>query len=160
MRRVFFRRRREGVTDYKARKNLLMSGKPRLVIRKTNKYIIAQIIKSEAAQDSVVVGVNSKDLSEFGLKGSFKNTPSAYLTGLLLGKKAIETGIKEAILDLGLQRSTKGSRLYAVLKGCIDAGILIAYSKEILPSEDRISGKHINEKKVDEFEKARQKILG
>jgi large subunit ribosomal protein L18 len=160
MRRIFFRRRREGKTDFKARKNLLMSGKARLVIRKTNKYLIAQIIKSDAAQDSVKIGVNSKKLTEMGWKGSFKNIPSAYLTGLLLGKKSIDAGIKEAILDMGLQRSTKGSKIYAVLKGCIDAGLSIAHSDEILPSEDRISGKHINEKITSEFEKLKKKILG
>jgi large subunit ribosomal protein L18 len=160
MRRVFFRRRREGKTDFKARKNLLMSGKPRLVIRKTNKYMIAQIVKSEAAQDAIIVGVNSKKLMEMGWKGSSKNIPSAYLTGLLLGKKSVDAGINEAILDMGLQRSTKGSRIYAVLKGCIDAGLSVAHSKEILPSEDRVSGKHINEKLISEVEKLKKKILG
>lgn len=159
MRRIFFRRRREGKTDFKARKNLLMSGKPRLIIRKTNKYMIAQIVKSDAAQDTVIIGINSKKLTEMGWKGSFKNIPSAYLTGLLLGKKSIEAGIKEAVLDMGLQRSTKGSRIYAVLKGCVDGGLSVAHSEEILPSEDRITGKHINEKIAAEFEKVKKKIL-
>ena len=160
MRRVYFRRRIEGVTDYKARKNLLISGKPRLVVRRTNRYIISQIVKSEAAQDFVVVGVNSKELSEKGWKGSFKNIPAAYLSGLLLGKKAQKTGINEAILDIGLQRSTKGSRIYAVLKGAIDSGLIISYSKEILPSEGRILGKHINEKISADVEKIKKKIIG
>jgi large subunit ribosomal protein L18 len=122
--------------------------------------MIAQIIKSEAAQDAIIVGVNSKKLMEMGWKGSSKNIPSAYLTGLLLGKKSVDAGINEAILDMGLQRSTKGSRIYAVLKGCIDAGLSVAHSKEILPSEDRVSGKHINEKLISEVEKLKKKILG
>jgi len=160
MRRVFFRRKREGKTDFRARKNLLMSGKPRLVVRRTNKYMIAQIIKSDAAQDAVIIGVNSKKLTEMGWKGSFKNIPSAYLTGILLGKKSIDAGIKEAVLDIGLYRSTKGSKIYAVLKGCIDAGLSVAHSEDILPSEDRVSGKHINEKLASEVEKLKKKILG
>ena len=160
MRRIFFRRKREGKTDFRARKNLLMSGKPRLVVRRTNKYMIAQIIKSDAAQDAVIIGVNSKKLVEMGWKGSFKNIPSAYLTGILLGKKSIDAGINEAVLDIGLHRSTKGSKIYAVLKGCIDAGLSVAHSGDILPSEDRISGKHINEKLASEVEKLKKKILG
>ncbi|MBT3583115.1 50S ribosomal protein L18, partial [Candidatus Woesearchaeota archaeon] len=40
---VKFRRRRAGKTNYHNRLALLLSRKPRLVIRKTNKYIICQI---------------------------------------------------------------------------------------------------------------------
>jgi len=160
MKKVFFRRRREGRTDYKARRGFLTSGKPRIVIRKTNRYIIAQIIKSEEARDFIVVGVNSKELSKFGWKNSFKNVPAAYLTGLLIGKKASEKGIKEIILDIGLQRSTKGSRIYSVLKGAIDAGLSVEYSKEILPEEKRITGIHINEEIEKEVKRIKEKIIG
>jgi len=38
------RRRIASKTDYKARLSLLKSEKPRLVVRKTNRYIIAPII--------------------------------------------------------------------------------------------------------------------
>ena len=55
-------RRLSGKTDYKARLALLKSGKPRLVVRKTNRYMIAQIISSDVAQDKVVLGLTSKDL--------------------------------------------------------------------------------------------------
>ncbi|MFH8109975.1 MAG: 50S ribosomal protein L18, partial [Candidatus Aenigmatarchaeota archaeon] len=66
-------------------------------------------------------------------------------TGLLVGLKAKKLGIKKMILDIGLQRSTKGSRIYALAKGCLDAGIEIPIGKDVLPSEDRISGKHIED---------------
>jgi large subunit ribosomal protein L18 len=42
--RVPWRRRREGKTNYYKRLKLIRSGKPRLVVRRTNKYIIAQIV--------------------------------------------------------------------------------------------------------------------
>jgi large subunit ribosomal protein L18 len=56
---------------------------------------------------------------------------------------AKEKGIKEAILDIGYQKSIPGSRLFAVLKGVIDNGLSVPHSDDILPKEDRILGKHI-----------------
>jgi large subunit ribosomal protein L18 len=122
---------------------LLKSNLPRIVIRKTNKYIIAQIVKSKEAQDFTKLSANSKELSKLGWKFSLKNIPAAYLTGLLISKKALDKKIKKAILDSGLIPSTKESKVYAVLKGAIDGGLEIPYSEKILPDEKRISGKHI-----------------
>ena len=62
MRRTFRRRRKEQKTDYRARLALLKSQKPRLIIRKTNRAIIAQIVVSEGAQDKVLITVTSRDL--------------------------------------------------------------------------------------------------
>jgi large subunit ribosomal protein L18 len=86
------------------------------------------------------------------------NVPAAYLTGLLAGKKAKEKNVTEAVLDLGLQTSTKGSRIYAALKGVLDAGINVPHSKDILPSEDRIIGKHISEEIAKQFDEIKKKI--
>lgn len=156
------RRRREGKTDYRARMALLKSNIPRIIIRKTNKYMIIQIVVSKEAQDSVKVHVNSKELTNFGWKFSFKNLPAGYLSGLLLAKKAVKAGIKKVILDSGLITSTKESKIYAVIKGALDGGLEIPCSEEILPSEKRISGKHIL-KKGDEisklFEDLKNKII-
>ena len=69
--------------------------------------------------------------------------PSAYLLGLLVGLEAKKLKIKELILDIGLNQSVKGSSIYALLKGALDAGLSIPHSQEILPSEERIKGKHI-----------------
>jgi large subunit ribosomal protein L18 len=65
--------------------------------------------------------------------------------GLLIAKKAKEKGVKEAILDLGLNKSVPGSRIFAVLKGAVDNSMQIPYSDSIVPKEDRISGKHIED---------------
>jgi len=156
-RKVQFRRRREKKTDYKARRALLESSLPRVVIRKTNRHILSQVINSKEAQDFVVCSANSKELLEYGYDSSLKNITAAYLTGLLIGLKAKKKKIKKAIIDIGFQRSTKGSKLYAVLKGCIDAGIEIPHSPEVFPSEGRIKGEHLK-KKVD-LEKIKKSIV-
>jgi large subunit ribosomal protein L18 len=140
---VQFRRRKEGKTDYKARKALVLSGKPRLVTRSTLKNIIAQIIMAKPHGDEVLVSTNSKELEKYEWKAPKGNLPAAYLTGLLCGLKAKAKGIKEAILDLGLHSPSKSARVFAVLKGVLDAGIQVPYSEEKLTDEKRIEGEHI-----------------
>ena len=143
---VPYRRRREGKTDYHRRKKLLISGLPRLVARKTNKHIIAQIVEASIEGDRVLASAHSSELrKKFGWLGSLKNLPAAYLTGLLCGYRALKKNIKKAILDIGLQTPSKGARVFAVMKGCIDAGIEIPHGEEILPSEERIKGQHISD---------------
>ncbi len=80
---VHFRRRREGRTDYQKRLALLKSHKPRLVVRKTLRTVIAQVVKFSEKGDTVLASADSRMLSEFGYAGK-RNTPSAYLTGLLV----------------------------------------------------------------------------
>jgi len=143
------RRKIERKTDYKARLNLLKSDTPRIIIRKTNKYIIVQYVKSHEGQDKIIIGITSKDLLNYGwdkkFVGSLKSIPAAYLTGKLAGNKILEKVGKEAILDIGLAKNISGSRIYAVLKGLIDSGIEIPHSEKAFPSEDRILGKHLKE---------------
>lgn len=159
-----FRRRREGKTNYKKRLKLLLSGKPRLVVRKSLKYIRAQIIVFDEKGDRTLAAASSRELKKLGWKFACDNLPAAYLTGLIIGKKALKKGIEKAILDMGLYPSTKGSRIYAVVKGAIDAGLKVPCSEEVLPSEERIRGEHIAnflEKFKDipqEFEKMKEKI--
>ncbi len=143
--KVPYRRRREGKTNYRKRLKLLLSRKPRLVVRITNRYVITQIIEYSPSGDRVLVCANSKELEKFGWKGDFNNTPACYLTGALIGKKAVEKGINEAILDIGLRSPTKGGRVFAVLKGALDAGMQIPHNPEIFPDESRIRGEHIAE---------------
>jgi large subunit ribosomal protein L18 len=144
-RTVPYRRKRESRTNYKKRLALLKSGLSRLIVRKSLNTITAQIINYEAAGDKVLAAATSKELKKFGWKGHTGNMPSAYLTGLLLGKNAKKNKISKAVLDLGLQIPIKGGRLYAALKGAVDAGMEIPHEKEALPSNERISGKHIAE---------------
>ena len=128
------RRRKENKTDYLKRLKLLKSNSPRVVFRKTNRYIIAQYATSEEAQDRIVLGANSKDLMKYGwpenFKGSLKSIPASYLTGLLLGKKIIGKKLETPIADFGMYRNLHKNRSYAFLKGLIDAGLKLKCSKD------------------------------
>ena len=139
-----FRRRREGKTDYKARKAFLLSGKPRLVARCSINNVSAQIVVAKPTGDQAVVSAEGKELvRKYGWKAPRGNLPAAYLTGLLCGLKAKTHGIEEVILDIGLYPPSKGSRIFAVLKGVLDAEINVPHSEEKLPDEKRIEGDHI-----------------
>ena len=159
-----FKRRLEGKTDYNRRLGMLKSKKPRLVVRKSLKYIRAQLVDFDKVGDKTVVAASSQELKKRGWKFATDNLPAAYLTGLMIGKRALKKGIKEAILDTGLYKSTKGSRIYATAKGAIDAGLKIPLDQKILPNNDRISGKHITTYSqkagnlTAEFEKIKAKI--
>ena len=153
------RRRREHKTNYTKRLILLKGKVPRLVVRKTNKYIILQIIESSHALDKVVYTVNTKELLKHGWpeanQGSLKSIPASYLGGLLLGKKAKELK-QEIILDSGLIPNTQGSRVYAVIKGLADSGLKIKFNEKVIPSEEKIRGE--NTKIKDIFEKVKGEI--
>jgi len=156
--RIHFRRRREGKTNYRKRLKLLLSGKPRLVYRRTLKYIIGQIIDFDKKGDKTLVGITSKILRKYGWKFACDNTPASYLTGYLLGKMALSKGVNEAVLDIGLYTSTKGGRMYAFAKGAIDAGLSVPCSEEMFPSEERIKGLHINEEVAKNFDEVKKNI--
>ncbi|MEM1540291.1 MAG: 50S ribosomal protein L18 [Candidatus Bathyarchaeia archaeon] len=141
---VPYRRRREGKTDYRKRKALILSRKPRLVVRGTLKNIIVQIVAAKPHGDEVLVSAHSRELlREYGWKAPRGNLPAAYLTGLLCGLKAKAQGIEEAVLDIGLHSPTKGARVFAALKGVLDAGLNVPHGEEKLPDENRIKGMHI-----------------
>ncbi|MCD6549668.1 50S ribosomal protein L18 [Candidatus Micrarchaeota archaeon] len=141
--RVHFRRRREGLTDYRKRVALIKSGLPRLVIRKTNKQVIAQIIEFSPEGDRVIASATSKELSKHGWLPK-RNSPTAYLTGYLCGKRGKKKGVKRVVLDIGLSRPSKGSIVFVGLKGVVDAGIESTFDESVV-SEDRIRGLHIAE---------------
>lgn len=158
---VPFRRKREGKTDYKKRMKLLASKKPRLVVRKSLKNFSAQIIEYDPKGDKVVVSAHSRELIKLGWKGYRRNVPAAYLVGLLCGAKAKAKGIKEAVLDIGLYPSVKGSVLYAALKGVLDAGIEVPHDESVLPPEERLIGAHTKnpEQSKKNYEEVKEKIL-
>ncbi len=161
---ILHRRRREQRTNFKKRLALIKSGKTRVVIRKTLSGVKIQFIDYDPKGDVTVASAVSQELKKMGWNYSLKNIPASYLTGLLAGKRAAEKNVTEAVLDLGLQTATKGSKLYAALKGIVDSGLNVPHSAEILPSEDRLSGKHIQNVKADEIknkmEELKEKILG
>jgi large subunit ribosomal protein L18 len=139
-----FRRRREGKTDYRARKAFLLSGKPRFVTRSSINNVIAQIVVAKPNGDQVLVSAHSRELTKkYGWKAPRGNLPAAYLTGFLCGLKAKARGIEGAILDIGLNPPSKGARIFAVLKGILDAKVDLPHSEEKLPDEKRIKGEHI-----------------
>ncbi len=135
------RRKREGKTNYRKRIALLMSRQDRLVVRKSLKYTYAQIVRYDERGDKIVAQASTHELKKLGWKHSCSNMPAAYLAGVLLASKVKKSG--ELILDIGLNQSVRGSRLYAVAKGAIDGGLKINVSKNVMPSDERVRGQHI-----------------
>jgi large subunit ribosomal protein L18 len=142
---VPMRRRREARTDYHQRLRLLKSGKPRLVARKSNRAITAQLVTTGAAGDETVASARSTDLAEYGWEAPTGNVPAAYLTGLLAGLRALEAGYEAAVLDIGLNSATPGSKVFAVQEGAIDAGLEIPHNDSVLADWSRTRGEHIAE---------------
>jgi large subunit ribosomal protein L18 len=140
--RVALRRRREGRTDYQARKTLVLSGRPRIVVRNSLKNASAQIILAKPVGDVVVAAAHSRELKKYGWKAPTGNAPAAYLTGFLCGLKAKAKGVSEAILDIGLVAPTKGSKLFAVLRGVVDAGVPVPHDEAKIV-EAMVKGEHI-----------------
>ena len=141
--RVQVRRRREGKTDYQARKALVISRKPRLVTRASLKNVTVQIIVAKPHGDEVLAAANSRELvKNYGWKAPTGNIPAGYLTGYLCGLKAKAAGVELAIYDIGLVAPSKGSKIFAVLSGVLDAGVNVPHSEEKIVKE-RIKGDHI-----------------
>ena len=141
--RVQLRRRREGKTDYQARKALVVSRKPRLVTRGTLRNFIVQITIAKPQGDMVLASANSRELvKKYGWKAPTGNIPAAYLTAYLCGLKAKTAGVKEAVLDIGLIAPTKGAKIFAALEGVLDAGISVPHGEGKIVKE-RMKGEHI-----------------
>ena len=153
-----FRRRREGKTDFRHRKKLIASGLPRAVVHCTSKNTTIQFINFDLKGDTVSASATTKELAKLGWTKATGNTPSAYLVGYLAGKRASEKGISNAVLDIGLRPPVKGSKVFAALKGMLDAGIEIPHGEDVIPAEERISGTHINEEIPKMFESVLNKM--
>lgn len=156
------RRRKEHKTDYLKRIKLLKSSSPRVVFKKTNKYIMAQYVKSKEAQDKIEIGVSSKILIKYGwpkeFRGSLKSIPASYLTGLLIGKKILGKKLEKPIVDFGMIRVLHKNRTFAFLKGLKDSGIKVECEEEFFPNEDRIKGVHLKKDFSKIFEEIKSKI--
>lgn len=154
MKKLNKKRRIESRTNYAKRLRLLKSNSPRLVVRKTNKYIILQIVESENAQDKIISSVSTKELLKHSWpaekSGSLKSLSAGYLAGFLIAKKTKEK-FDRIILDSGLIPNTKGSRIYAVVKGAVDGGLNVPYDEKIIPGEKMIN-------KYDFFDKVKKNI--
>merc|ERR1711917_23798 len=164
---VKFRRRREGKTDYFARKRLCVQDKNkyntpkyRLVVRITNKDIIAQIVYARLQGDVVICAAYSHELPRYGVSCGLTNYAAAYATGLLIGRRILqkfgldslyegqlevdgdeyyeeadaqEKSSFRCYLDTGLARTSTGARIFGVLKGAADAGLDIPHSPKRFP---------------------------
>ena len=129
-------------TNYHKRASLLLSKKRFITIKVTNQNILTQLLEPSMTGDKVITSAHSTNLPKLGWKGSLNSLPACYLTGLLLGRKAVFKGIDNAILYTG--KDTFTERISACLKGLIDGGIKIPSSEDSFPSTGRISGEHIS----------------
>jgi large subunit ribosomal protein L5e len=191
------RRRREGKTDYFARrkmihqdKNKYNNRKYRLIVRFTNSRIIFQVAYATMIGDKVVCQADSKELANYGIPAGHTNYAAAYAAGLLIARRTLkhfgldqtikgkaeldgaEYHVEEeetdqrpfkCILDVGLQRTVPGARLWGALKGAVDGGLHVPHSAKNFPGfkpgdgkgdegeydveahKDRIFGKHLQE---------------
>jgi len=161
---VKFKRRRQGKTNYARRRILLKrdrnkydTPKYRLVVRKTNTRIIAQIVNATLTGDKITCAASSDELVRYGVKLGHKNYAAGYCTGLLLARRVLKDfgldkkyeGVAEvtgewhenvpeedddpnpltAYLDIGLARATTGANIFAVLKGAVDGGLNVPHSE-------------------------------
>jgi len=187
---VKFRRRREGKTDYHARKKLVIQAKNkyntpknRLIVRISNTDVTAQIAYARIEGDIVISAAYAHELPRYGIPVGLTNYAACYSTGLLLARRTLATfkladkyegqtevdgefysvesnetgpGAFRAHLDVGLARTTTGSKVFAVMKGVADGGIEVPHSEKRFPGydseskelnaevlRDHIFGKHV-----------------
>jgi large subunit ribosomal protein L18 len=138
-----FKRRKQGKTNYQRRLGLLKSRKSRLIVRKSLKNIRVQLIGYEQTGDKILASAFSGELKKLGWTYNCGSLPAAYLTGMLCGSKAVKAGEKEAVLDIGTYEPINKCKLYAALKGALDAGLKLPYNEKALPDENRLTGAHI-----------------
>ena len=155
--KVAFRRRREKKTDYEKRLALVKSEKPRMVVRRSNRYVTVQFIEFKPDGDRTMLTVTGKNIAKLFNWPSKRNVWSAYLAGLYAGKEASKKGVKEFVLDLGMRTPSKGSVVFSALQGAVDAGLKTKYNAEKVPSE-KLSSPPDEIKAL--FDETKKKILG
>ncbi len=152
---VYYRRRREGKTDYKKRLALVKSGKTRMVIRRSNKALVIQFVDFYPEGDKTLLTMSSNQLSKDYKWPAKRNIWTGYLAGLMAGKLAQKKGVKEFILDVGMYGSSKGSVLYAALQGAADSGLKSNFDSKMIPDLSTVPDKY---KKA--FEEVKSKLNG
>ena len=166
-----YRRRREGRTDYYARKRLVSqfknkfnAHKYRLVVRFSNRFVTCQIVYAKIQGDCVFAHASSRELPRYGIKHGLSNWTAAYATGLLVARRALKKlGLDEkyqgqvepdgelvhteplgddeprpfkCYLDVGLKRTSTGSRVFGAMKGASDGGIFVPHNARRFPGYD------------------------
>lgn len=155
--RLYNRRRREGKTNYEKRLALVKSNKTRMVVRKSNNNIMIQFINFDPKGDKTLLTISGKHLAKDYKWPTKRNVWTAYLTGLLAGKKAQEKGIKDFVFDMGMYVPSKGSLIFAALKGAVDSGLKASLDTGKVP-EDKLSNPP--EKYKSMFDEVKSKIAG
>lgn len=135
------KRIRSDKTNYRKRAALLIGRHSFVTVKVSDQNVAAQVLKPTPTGDIVIASAHSRELAKQDWKGAFNNLPACYLTGLLMGKKMLEKGVKNAVLYIGKDHFT--SRVAACLKGIVDSGVTMPVSEESLPPEERITGRHI-----------------
>lgn len=135
------KRIRSDKTNYRKRAALLIGRHSFVTVKVSDQNVAAQVLKPTPTGDIVIASAHSRELAKQDWKGAFNNLPACYLTGLLMGKKTLEKGVKNAVLYVGKDHFT--SRVAACLKGIVDSGVTMPVSEESLPPEERITGRHI-----------------
>jgi len=160
---VKYRRRREGKTDYSRRRILVTqdktkynSPKYRLVVRFTNKDIVAQIAYSKIGGDHILSSAYAHELPRYGVNVGLTNYAAGYCVGLLLARRLLtklkladkyvgQTEVNGedyyvealgdgpnpfyALLDVGLACTSTGAKLFSVLKGATDGGLEVPHGE-------------------------------
>jgi large subunit ribosomal protein L5e len=147
-------------------KNKYASPKYRLVVRVTCSDIVAQIVHSKIIGDVVMCAAYAHELPRYGVQFGLTNYAAAYCTGLLCARRlltklnlaetfkgqdevkgeefdfeAIEGARSfKAYLDVGLRRTTTGSRIFAVVKGACDGGVNVPHSQARFVGFDKEKG--------------------
>jgi len=94
---VKYRRRREGKTDYQARRRMVIqdknkynSPKYRLVVRITNKDVICQVVHAKIIGDVTICSAYAHELPKYGLEVGLTNYAACYCTGLLVARRLLK----------------------------------------------------------------------
>ena len=133
------------------------------MVRITNTKVICQVVYSKIQGDCVLAEAQSTDLQEYGVKVGLSNWAAAYCTGLLCARRLLsKVGLAEqypgtaeptgefsevepvedgprpfkCFLDVGLHRTTTGSKVFAAMKGASDGGVYVPHSDKRFPGYD------------------------
>merc|ERR1711977_177386 len=165
-----YKRRREGKTDYYARKRLVSQDKNkfatpkyRFVVRFTNKDIICQVVSSKIKGDICHAAAYASELARYGLKTGLTNYSAAYCVGLLCARRLLKSkGLDTKFI--GTEEVTGEFEDCYVAneedeEGCNAFHALLDGGLEIPHSNKRFYGYDAEEKEYD-AEAHKERILG
>ena len=131
--------------------------------------MICQVIYATIKGDVTICSAYSHELPKFGMKAGLTNYAATYATGLLCARRLLtkydlaetyegntdnigedfnvqpegERQPFKCFLDVGLVRTSTGSRVFAALKGAVDGGLNIPHN------DKRYAGYDLQDKSLD-----------